>query len=93
MEMIFSIYNDFITESHKNFIKNHISHKYEKWPTYRKWFFEKNPGSSEEEYYSWMAHRSGNQWEVDITWMKDEEFQYYWPVHYTYIMDIATEEE
>ena len=43
MKPIFEIYKTIITETHKNFIKNHFSHEHEKWPIYKEWFFRENP--------------------------------------------------
>ena len=93
METMFKIYHTIITDAHKNFIKNHFSHLHEKWPTYKKWFFRDNPQATNVDFSSWMPHHMCEDWEVDIQWMSPEEFKYHWPSHYSFIMDIHSEEE
>ena len=90
---IFEIYETVITEAHKNFMKNQFRHNQYRRPTYKKWFFEDNPDATEEDYYSWISHHMGDNWEGDIIWMDDERFKYHWPSHYSFIMEIHSEEE
>ena len=90
---IFEIYETVITEQEKHYMNNHFRHLHERWPTYKKWFFEMNPNAPEEDYYSWMTHHLCKNWEEDIIWMDDEQFRYHWPIHYGYITRIHSEED
>ena len=90
---IFEIYETVITEQEKHYMNNHFRHLHERWPTYKKWFFEMNPNAPEEDYYSWMTHHLCENWEEDIIWMDDEQFKYQWPVICSFIMDYYSEED
>ena len=35
----------------------------------------------------------GDNWEGNIIWMDDERFKYHWPSHYSFIMEIHSEED
>ena len=89
---IFEIYEATITEAHRHYMNNHFSY-HQKRSRYKKHFFKWNPDATEEDYYSWISHHMGDNWEGDIIWMDDERFKYHWPSHYSFIMDIHSEEE
>ena len=90
---IFEIYEATITEAYRHYMNNNFRHRHNKWPRYKKWFFERNPDAPKEDYYSWGAHYQCENWEEDIMWMDDEQFKYHWPIHYDYIIRIHSEEE
>ena len=90
---IFEIYETVITEQWKLYMNNHFRHRHNKWPIYKKWFFERNPDAPKEDYYSWGAHYQCENWEEDIIWMTDEQFKYQWPVICSFIMDYYSEED
>ena len=83
-----------ITEAHKNFMKNHFSRRTGKSISfYQQMFFSINPNATQEECSSWVYHYWGGMWEENISWMTEDEFKYQWPPHYSFIMDIHSEEE
>ena len=89
---IFEIYEATITEAYRHYMNNHFSY-HQKRSRYKKQFFERNPDAPKEDYYSWISHHMGDNWEGDIIWMDDERFKYHWPSHYRFIMEIHSEEE
>ena len=94
METVFEIYRTVITEAHRNFIKNHFTYNpATSMRTYRERFFKNNPSATEGDFSSWVMHHISGNWEEDIIWMTDEQFKYHWPSHYSFIMEIHSEED
>ena len=40
-------------------------------------YFPKKP---QEDFMTWRHHRLFNQWQNDIYWMSDNEFNFHWPL-------------
>ena len=94
MSTIFDIYRTVITEAHRNFVKNHFTYNPDRSiRVYRERFFKNNPNATEKDFSSWMTHHMCNNWEDDILWMDDNQFKYHWPSHYSFIMEIHSEED
>ena len=51
------------------------------------------PEKTHNDFMNWRHHRKFNEWQDDIYWMSDTEFNYYWPLITSYIHQYNKEED
>ena len=76
-----------------NIISDNCNFQSSKSPMYKKYFFVNYPVATSHDFYNWLSHYQSNDWQVDIWIMDDEQFEYHWPYHASFIMENNFEEE
>ena len=56
---------------------------------YRDAYASRNGDSSPDKFYEWFRHFWSSDWETDIFFMSNEEFEYHWPIHAIYIKECS----